>query len=67
MGRVEELKALVDQLTPDKRGQFCPYWHLDWQKLHGDELPAARVKETADTRGAVAISGRVREIKAMLL
>ncbi len=68
MSRVEEIKALVDQLTPAERGALCPYWHPDWERLsaQAEKVSAARVMETPDEETTVAVSSRVKEIKAMM-
>jgi hypothetical protein len=63
MSAVEELKAAIDQLTPDERGQLCPYWHPEWEKVFGDaahEMATARVMETP------VVGSRVKELKAMI-
>jgi hypothetical protein len=65
MSRVEEIKALVDQLTPDERGRLCP----EWEKGFGDaahKMAAARVRETPDDADTLVAGSRVKEIKAMI-
>lgn len=69
MSRVEEIKALVDQLAPDERGQLCPYWHPEWKKVFGDaadEMATARVLERPDDADTLVVGSRVKEIKAMI-
>ena len=66
MTAVEELKAAIDQLTPDERGQLCPYWHPEWKEE--DEVPRendARVMETTAV-GDTQVTDRVKELKAMI-
>jgi hypothetical protein len=68
MSRVEEIKAMVDQLTPDERGQLCPYWHPEWEKVFGDAAHerSARVMETPDDAATLVVGSRAKEIKAMI-
>lgn len=68
MSRVEEIKALVDQLTPDDRGRLCPYWHPEWEKVFGElaHEGTARVLETPDDADTLLVGSRVKEIKAMI-
>ena len=68
MSAVEELRAAIDQLTPDERGQLCPYWHPEWEKIFGDaahEMATARVME-APSDGDTQVTDRVKELKAMI-
>jgi hypothetical protein len=67
MSRVEEIKALVDQLTPDERGQLCPYWHPEWEKVFVDAAHegSARAMETPG-HGDTQVTDRVKELKAMI-
>jgi hypothetical protein len=63
MATVEELKAAIDELTPEERGALCPYWHPDWEKHFGVTAESsARVKETPDTE----LGARVKELKAKI-
>lgn len=55
MASVEELKAAIDELTPDERGQLCPYWHPAWSEEN------ARVMEAPG-----AMSARVKKLKARI-
>lgn len=57
MATVEELKAAVDQLTPDERGKLNPQWHPDWS-----ETEETRVRETPEAQ----MSPRVRELKKVI-
>jgi len=65
MAAVEELKAAIDQLTPDERGQLCPYWHPEWEKQFGDVAREddARVMETP---GDTQVTARVKELRTMI-
>jgi hypothetical protein len=66
MTAVEELKAAIDELTPDERGALCPYWHPDWEKLHGgsvDEAAPARVMEVPK---GTEMTERVKKLKATI-
>jgi len=65
MAAVEELKAAIDQLTPDERGQLCPYWHPEWEKRFGDVAREddARVMETP---GDTQVTARVKELRTMI-
>jgi hypothetical protein len=63
MTRVEQIKALVDQLTPDERGALCPYWDPNWVEDAGEDT--TRVKE-APVADIAAANDRVKDIKAMI-
>jgi hypothetical protein len=60
MATVEELKAAIDELTPEERGALCPHWHPEWEESW--ETESARVNETPTVR--FATTERVKQIKA---